>query len=131
LSWHAIGRLHERSNGADIFQANNVIAFCGFAGLLLRDSLKHLGTGVHLAAQDIICVGTIREHGRDKFFDVITIMERADIEPRQRAQGDAVAKACDTYTHSDCADTDGYADHIPVLPFAEKDYVSQQLRQTG
>jgi hypothetical protein len=131
LSWHAIGRLRERSNGADIFQATNVIACCGFAGMLLRDSLKHLGTSVHLAAPDLICVGTMREHEHQRFYDVLTIMERDTIEPVQRAQGDALARACFDYVTSDCADTEGYADSIPVLPFAEKDYVSQQLKQTG
>jgi hypothetical protein len=131
LSWHAIGRLHERSHGADIFQATNVIAFCGFAGLLLRDSIKHIGTGVYLAAEDLICIGTMRERERDKFYDVLTIMERDAIEPRQRAQADAVTKACTKYIASDDADTDGYADSISILPFAEKDYVSLQLKQAG
>ena len=100
------------------------------AGMILRPSIKDIGTGIHFAwGSDLICVGTMREHGRDKFYDVITIMERDDIEPVQRAQADAVTKACAAYIKSDCADTDGYVDGIPVLPFVEKDYVSIRLKQ--
>jgi hypothetical protein len=128
LSWHALGRLHERNRDADIFLANNLIAYCGFTGLLLRDSLKHLGTGVHLAAPGLICIGTMRERDYDKFFDVLTVMERDTIEPVQRAQADAVTKACFDYVKSEYADVEGYADRIPVLPFHKTDYVSRQLR---
>src|SRR6516165_4097277 len=72
---------------------------------------------------DLICIGTLRDAEPSRFYDVITIMERDDTEPVQRAQGDALAKACATYIKSECADTDG----IPVLPFEEKDYVPRLL----
>jgi hypothetical protein len=77
---------------------------------------------------DLICIGTLRDAEPSRFYDVITIMERDDTEPVQRAQGDALAKTCATYIKSDCADTDGYADGIPVLPFDQRDYVSRQLK---
>ena len=102
------------------------------AGMILRPSIKHIGTGIHFAwGSDLICIGTLRDAEPSRFYDVITIMERDDTEPVPRAQGDALAKACATYIKSDCADTDGYADRIPVLPFGEKDYVSQQLKRAG
>ena len=94
------------------------------AGMILRPSIKHIGTGIHFAwGSDLICIGTLRDAEPSRFYDVITIMERDDTEPVPRAQGDALAKACATYIKSECADTDG----IPVLPFEEKDYVSRLL----
>ena len=99
------------------------------AGMILRPSIKHIGTGIHFAwVSDLICIGTLRDAEPSRFYDVITIMERDDTEPVQRAQGDALAKASATYIKSDCADTDGYADGIPVLPFDQRDYVSRQLK---
>ena len=102
------------------------------AGMILRPSIKHIGTGIHFAwGSDLICIGTLRDAEPSRFYDVIAIMERDDTEPVQRAQGDALTKACVAYIKSDCADTGGYADGIPVLPFDERDYVSQQLKQAG
>jgi hypothetical protein len=60
---------------------------------------------------------------------VITIMERDSIEPVQRAQGDALARATRDYIRSDDADPSGYADRIGVLPFHETDYISRELKQ--
>ena len=122
ISWYAPGRLRERGTD-DLFRANGLVAGCG---------IKHIGTGIHFAwGSDLICIGTLRDAEPSRFYDVIAIMERDDTEPVQRAQGDALTKACVAYIKSDCADTGGYADGIPVLPFDERDYVSQQLKQAG
>jgi hypothetical protein len=48
LSWHALGRLRERGTD-DIFVAGGLVAGCGMAGLLMRESLKHVGSGIYFA----------------------------------------------------------------------------------
>jgi hypothetical protein len=76
------------------------------AGMILRPSIKHIGTGIHFAwGSDLICIGTLRDAEPSRFYDVITIMERDDTEPVQRAQGDALAKACAASTPTDMQTT--------------------------
>jgi hypothetical protein len=88
LSWHALGRLRERDS-ASLFDSHNnaisLVAGCGMAGLLLRKSLKHLGTGIHFCIGELACIGVLREAGCHRLFDVLTILPRDDLDPIPRA----------------------------------------------
>jgi hypothetical protein len=95
LSWQALGCLRERGT-AELFEtgdkAYGIVVGCGMTGVLMRESIKHIGSGVHFAAANLVCIGTLREANHNRFYDVLTILPRDDVEPAQRAQGDAIAK---------------------------------------
>jgi hypothetical protein len=135
ISWHALGRMRERCD-VDIFSAGGIVALCGVAGLLMRDSFKHHGTAINLAFKDLICAGTLRyvlsdEPGRwHGFFDVLTALEPNILNNKRAAQmkqGTRLTNAVLDYINSDNSRIAGWAEKIPVLPFDESDYVSREL----
>jgi hypothetical protein len=131
LSWHALARMRERSK-VDIFGARGIVALCGVAGLLLRESDKHHNTQINLSLDELICTGVLRvaddAEQRYAFFDVSTVLEPDERTTRKHDQGTAIARAVMAYIAGDDADTDGYADDIAVLPFHSSDFVSRELR---
>jgi hypothetical protein len=138
VSWHALGRLYERS-GFDMREANAVVCMLGIAGMLMRESEKHNNNSINIAFDhDMLCTGVMRhltgiEDGKPRktvFFDCLTMLPGGEPKyAQQRAQGGHVAHAVKTYMDSDSADPRGYADKIPVLPFNRDDYVTQELRR--
>lgn len=134
VSWHALARMHERS-AADIFLANGVVALCGMAGILMRESHKHANTEINYADTSMICTGVLRfarqDDGRQYgFFDVLTVLPIYESKyARKKVQGVAIANAVTAYIEADDADPKGYADTIAVLPFHESDFVSRELRE--
>src|SRR6516164_4993538 len=134
LGWHALARLHERSR-IDIFAAGGVVVGCGMAGVLMRDSDRHVNTQLNYAvaneSSNMICTGILRRARREDgrhygFFDVLTVLP--DDDPRklpQFEQGIAVAHAVHKYVRSDDSDPNGYAADIPVLRCRDDDYVSR------
>jgi hypothetical protein len=130
VSWHALGRLYERSS-TNMEDAWNIVGLLGIAGLLMRYSDQHLNNSVNVAVEgDILCAGVLRPlNGCNPFFDCLTVLPSD--EPKyanQFLQGKHVANAVMTYLHSDSADPRHYADKIPVLPFNRNDYVTEQLK---
>jgi hypothetical protein len=134
LGWHALARMHERSK-IDIFAAGGVVVGCGLAGVLMRESDKHLNSQINYAVANenanMICTGILR-HARKEdgryygFFDVLTVLP--DDDPRKLSmleQGIAVAHAVHKYVRSDDSDPNGYAVDIPVLRCRDDDYVSR------
>lgn len=132
LSWHALARMAERSK-ADIFEGGAIVAGCGFAGLIMRESEKHRNTSISYATEEMTAVGVLREVPRKyAFFDVLTTLPREANKPyqlRQRAQGIQVANAVYKYATENDADPVNRAEHITVIPFDDSDYVSIQLKQ--
>jgi hypothetical protein len=132
LSWHALARMYERSE-ADIF--DHIVAGCGMAGLLMRESDKHANTGINYATnENLLCAGVLRVASNDDgtsygFFDVLTAFQPNEEGPQaeQWKQGCAVAWAVNKYAKADDSDPSGYADKIPVLPFDRHDHVSRTL----
>lgn len=137
-SWHALGRMAERSKTSDIFDAKGAVAACGIAGRLLRKSAKHAGTEIHLAFSEFVCAGILRfrEDDPDKRFgiyDVLTTLPRLDVErlhARAWEQGCGMANAVSHYIESDDADSSGYADKIPVLDSRNFDFISRELKNS-
>jgi hypothetical protein len=134
ITWHALGRMRERSR-IDIFEAGGVAGMCGIAGLLMRESAKHHNTQLNLTLENMMCTGVLRvakdEDGYPYgFFDVLTVLDAdgAVLKQARYAQGCWVGNAAMKYIRGDDADPDGYADDIPVLPFHETDFVSRELR---
>jgi hypothetical protein len=133
VSWHALGRMYER---ADIEQygAHGIVAYCGIAGLLMRESKKHLNTAINLAFEGIVCVGTLRfAQGNETekgfgFYDVITVLQHSEKLAAQLNQGNLITHMVVEYIEGDDASPRSRADKIPVLPFREADYVSRELR---
>jgi hypothetical protein len=79
ISWHALARMHQRS-GMDIFNAGGVVACCGLAGRLMRQSALHLNTEINLVNGAINCTGVLRAATKDDglgyvFYDVLTALE--------------------------------------------------------
>jgi hypothetical protein len=138
VSWHALGRLYERSNFS-MDEANEVVCSLGIAGMLMRESEKHYNGSINLAFDDdLLCTGVLRylsgiEDGKrreTRFFDCLTTISAGDPKyARQRAHGGYVASAVKAYMDSDSSDPRGYADKVPVLPFNREDYVTQELRK--
>src|SRR5262245_29892566 len=135
LSWHALARLRERST-IDIFDASGVVAGCGWAGLIMRESDRHLNTELNFCIQDICCTGPLRSASTDHgthygFYDVLTVLPLDDdfyARNREKVlQGIAIAKATLDYYRADDSDITGYAEKIAVLPFRGDDYVSREL----
>ena len=139
VSWHALGRLYERSK-YDMREANEVVGMLGIAGMLMRESRKHHNGGINVALDDdMLCTGVLRhvtgiEDGKPRetrFFDVLTTLPGS--EPQyalMRAQGGCIAGAVLAYMESDSSDPRGYADKVPVLPYIrDDDYVTQVLRR--
>lgn len=133
LSWHALARLKERSREMDIFDANGVVAGCGLVGLLMRESIKHIGTEINYAIGDTVCAGVLRD-GKDSdglrqgFFDVLTVLPFEDV-PHKHKQAAALAWAVHEYVQSADADPKSYGDKIDVLPFHQDDYVTRELKR--
>jgi hypothetical protein len=132
LSWHALARMKERSD-IDIFSASGIVAGCGFAGLLMRESDPHCNTGLNYCVGNMVCTGNLRVAPQEDgshygFFDVLTVLP-PDNEPRKADQGVRIALAVKKYFDSDDADPCGYGDAIPVLPAFEGDFVSRTLRK--
>jgi hypothetical protein len=130
LSWHAIARMKKRSE-IDVFSAGGIVAGCGFAGLLMRESDAHNNSGINYCVGDFICTGNLRVALQDNghhygFFDVLTVLP-PDTEPRKFDQGVRIARAVKQYFNSDDSDPSGYADSIPVLPAFTEDFVSRSL----
>lgn len=136
LSWHALGRMKRAQPDVDIFDAGGIVAGCGLAGLLVRESPKHFGTEINFAVRTMICTGVFRfatsEDGRRYgFYDVLTVLPPDDPERQARKidQGVAIANAVYAYIQANDSDPSGYADKIPVLPFRDTDYVSRTLAE--
>ena len=137
ISWHALGRLYERSK-FDMQEANKVVCMLGIAGMLMRESDKHNNNGVNVAFEDdLLCAGVMRylhaiENGKVRetcFFDCLTTLSAGEPKyAQQRAQGGHLAHAVKAYMDAESADPRGYADAIPVLPFNRNDYVTEQLK---
>jgi hypothetical protein len=130
VSWHALGRLYERSS-VSAEDAWSVVGLLGIAGLLMRESNKHLNGSVNVAVEgDILCTGILRPlDGCRPFFDCLTVLPGD--EPKytnQFHQGKHVANAVMKYLRSDSADPRHYADKVPALPFNRNDYVTEQLK---
>jgi hypothetical protein len=132
FSWHALGGIAERSK-LDIFEAGGMVAMCGFAGMIMRESEKHRNTSISLANTELTAVGVLRHKGGSySFFDVLTVLPPDADKPyqlRQRHQGAIIGHMVANYIGGDCPDLDGLADNIPVIPFDHHDYVSTQLRK--
>jgi hypothetical protein len=134
VSWHALGRMKERSKGLDIFAANGVAGMCGIAGLLMRESDKHINNEINYAVEDMLCTGVLRCAENDNntwrgFYDVLTALPIDEALPKKLNQGCAIAWAVHKYVNSKSADPDGYGDKIAVLPFHERDYVSRLTKE--
>jgi hypothetical protein len=137
ISWHALGRIRERSK-VDLFESLGVVAGCGFAGRLMQMSKKHANTGLHYAtAGTLLCAGILRTAQNDNderycFFDVITAFQPQDgPQAAQWKQGAALALAVHAYVEADDADPEGYANDIEVLPPRSDDYVSRELKRAS
>jgi hypothetical protein len=132
LSWHALARMAERSK-TDIFEGGAIVAGCGFAGMIMRESEKHRNTSISLATEEMTAVGVLRTApGKYAFFDVLTVLPHDADKPyqmRQRAQGIEVAGAVYEYATDNDADPTGRAEHITVIPFDDSDYVSIHLKK--
>jgi hypothetical protein len=134
VSWHALGRMKERSNTVDIFAANGIAALCGIAGVLMRESKKHINTEINFAVEDMLCTGVLRYADDDDntwlgFYDVITALPIDEAAPKKIDQGCAIAWAVHNYVNSKDADPTGYGDKIAVLPFHERDYISRVTKE--
>ena len=136
-SWHALGRMAERSK-IDIFTSRGIVVGCGFAGLLLRESEKHANTAVYLANDELLCAGVLRIAPADdedskgyRFFDVLTAFRPNEEGPQvaQWKQGCAITAAVNKYLRADDADPAGYGDDIAVLPARNDDFISTELRR--
>jgi hypothetical protein len=131
ISWHALARMRERSNEIDIFEAGGVVAGCGLAGVLMRESVKHVGTEINYTTPSMICTGVLRlaEHKGKVFgfYDVLTTLPIDDLRTQKRSQGVQIAHAVWKYIKADDADPRGYGDDIAVLPCRNTDYVSRYL----
>lgn len=132
FSWHALGGIAERSK-LDIFEAGGMIAMCGFAGMIMRESEKHRNTSISLASTELTAVGVLRHAEHEySFFDVLTVLPPDADKPyqrKQRQQGAIVGRVVANYITSNSADLDGLTDNIPVIPFDHHDYVSTQLKR--
>jgi hypothetical protein len=132
VSWHALARMYERSD-IDVF--DGIVAGCGMAGLLMRESEKHANSGINYATnENLLCAGVLRVASEDDgtkygFFDVLTAFQPNEDGPQveQWKQGCAIAWAVNKYAKADDADPEGYADKIPVLPFNRQDHVTRTL----
>jgi hypothetical protein len=128
VSWHATGRMWERSD-VDIFSAHGVAGYCGVAGLLLRGSDQHANSEINLAFAGMIVTGVLRSACTTagvsyRFFDVLTVLPLPERNTPKLAQGIAVTTAVTSYLTADSANPEGYAAKVPVLPFHESDFVS-------
>ena len=133
VSWHALARMRERSQ-TDILLANGVVAMCGFAGMIMRRSEKHIDNSIGFAVENMLCVGVLRTYDKMLgFFDVLTVLPPDDVRPANVPlfeQGFAVADAVRKYLDSNDPIPKGYADDIPVLPFNKNDYVTRKLTES-
>ena len=129
VSWHALGRLYERSE-TNMEDAWSVVGMLGIVGFLMREADKHLNGGINIAVEgDILCTGVLRIHDDVPFFDCLTVLPSDDPKyAKQFLQGKFVANAVMSYLDSDSADPRGYADKVPALPFSRSDYVTEQLK---
>lgn len=134
VSWHALGRMYERTK-VDLFGANGVVAYCGIAGLLLRESEKHLNTGINVTLEGMVCTGVLRVGNPDpdgqryQFFDVVTVLPSDLYDKQKLAQGRVITEAVTKYITGDDADPDVFAEKIPILPFRDDDFVSRELKR--
>jgi hypothetical protein len=136
VSWHALGRMRERSEIDMMFAATGAVPICGIAGLVMTNSSKHVNTEINLAYGDMLCTGVLRSvpnrqvNGYEHhflFYDVLTVLPFDEALPHRRAQGDSVLAIVRNYIKSSDPITHGLADAIPVLPFRPTDYVSRNL----
>ena len=133
FGWHALGGIAERSK-MDIFEAGGMVAMCGFAGMIMRESEKHRNTSICLANTELMAVGVLRHVDQEySFFDVLTVLPTHGVDKpyqlRQREQGAMIGNIVAKYIQSNEADLEGLAKRIPVIPFDHHDYVSTQLRK--
>ena len=133
LSWHALGRMKERSE-VDIFLGRGAVAMCGLVGALMRASSRHFNTTINLAiSDDAFCNGVLRcmaDYTTLGFFDVFTVLPRGDDERWRQAEA-MFSAVHDYYTKSKDGDPRGYWDEIAVLPAREDDYVSRELARNA
>jgi hypothetical protein len=129
VPWHALGRMRERSPNTDLLAARGVAGICGLAGLLLRESTKHDGTEINIAAEDegLLITGVMRVSERYAYYDAHTCLPMPEHCTPAVAQGRAILKAVAKYVKSDDADPRGYADDIPVIPHRGDDYITRML----
>jgi hypothetical protein len=132
ISWHALARMYQRSS-VDVFTAKGVVAACGIAGYLLRESAKHANTEINYAIENLICTGRLRfaedEGQQYAFYDVATVLPLDEVAMAKREQGVAIAWAVHKYIKSNNPDPRGCADKIPVLPCRDDDFVSRALKE--
>jgi hypothetical protein len=136
LSWHALGRMRERSEIDMMFAATGAVPICGIAGLVMTESSKHVNTEINLAYGDMLCTGVLRSvpnrtvNGQQHhflFYDVLTVLPFDEALPHRRAQGDSVLEIVRNYVKSSDPNTHGLADAIPVLRFRPTDFISRRI----
>ena len=135
ISWHALARMHERSE-VDVFVGGGLVAGCGIAGRLMRGSSKHANTPLNLTIGEITAAGVLRTNVEQRFafFDVLTVLTIDETQASKRAaldQGRAVLAAAFEYVQSGDLDPRPYADKVPVLPCRDDDFVSRTLKQAA
>jgi hypothetical protein len=133
FSWHALGGIAERSK-LDIFEAGSMVAYCGFAGMIMRESEQHRNTSICIANTELMAVGVLRHEPQQySFFDVLTVLPTYGVDKpyqlKQREQGAMIGNIVAKYIESVDTDLDGLAKLVPVIPFDHHDYVSTQLRK--
>jgi hypothetical protein len=135
ISWHALARMHERSE-VDVFVGGGLVAGCGIAGRLMRGSSKHANTPLNLTIGEITAAGVLRTNVEQRFafFDVLTVLTIDETQVSKRAaldQGRALLAAAIEYVQSGDLDPRPYADKVPVLPCRDDDFVSRTLKQAA
>jgi hypothetical protein len=132
FSWHALARIRERSK-FDLFDARGLVVGCGVTGLVMRESDKHANTGMHYAAEGLICAGVLRvELHSHAFYDVVTVLPREEgRHDKAWAQGCHLSHIVHDYLLSSDADPKGLGDEVDVLPPRDDDYVSRELKKVG
>jgi hypothetical protein len=136
ISWHALGRMRERSEIDMMFAATGAVPICGIAGLVMTESSKHVNTEINLSYGDMLCTGVLRSvpnkqvNGHEHhflFYDVLTVLPFDEALPHKRAQGDGVLEIVRNYVKSSDPNTHGLADAIPVLRFRPTDFISRRI----
>jgi hypothetical protein len=128
FSWHALGRLYERSDAFDLHNAEALMGMCGLVTFILATSDKHRGTEINLTFEGFTCTGVLR----GTMYDVLTVLpfneQPQGNQLKRFEQGCLLANALQNYLGGDDDDDDDemdkYAEKIPVLPFHGGDHVS-------
>lgn len=139
LPWHAIARMHQRSEALTSSQVDSALIAVAALGLIIGCNDKHAGGAMSLDLGDLLLTGAVRmsvqgcSDGSKTgccFLDVRTALPIDDAtDTAMRKQGLAAREAAIAWLGDRTSDGEVYAGRIPYIAGRDDDYTARNAER--